>query len=315
MNMKTSNHSNIVRRSLLSACISMAFFCSTTLSFGQITDPTDIANLQLWLDAGTGVTTDTGGVRAWADQSGNSRDATMLGIPSLQPTLVPNAINGEPVVRSSGSDHLQIADFTYGTSAISYFAVLSFADFGETIFSHRTSGTDQQAFLLQTNPTTGVLRMFVYPDDGNGDAGAPREVLSTTGISLNTPVIVEARFHNNTIEFGINGELLATTVALNNTVNSLLNADSRLGVGTFYTGNNYGSNLPGTQFEGDNAETLFFDSNVTGSDRQGLINYLGNKYDITVIPDPNTFILVGICGIFVLLRGRGRSMNSVEPRG
>ena len=56
-----------------------------------ITAPTDIANCGLWLDAAQGITETDGKVSAWADQSGNSRDAAQ-GTAGSRPVLTANVI-------------------------------------------------------------------------------------------------------------------------------------------------------------------------------------------------------------------------------
>lgn len=64
----------------------------------DITDPTEIDDLALWLRADLGVTIVSGRVSSWADQSGNGRDATQA-TAALRPILVANEINGESVIR------------------------------------------------------------------------------------------------------------------------------------------------------------------------------------------------------------------------
>ena len=57
--------------------------------------------LSLWLKADAGVTTSGSNVTAWADQSGNGKNAT--GANTL-PTLQSNAINGYPAIRFNNID-------------------------------------------------------------------------------------------------------------------------------------------------------------------------------------------------------------------
>lgn len=56
--------------------------------------PTNIPNCYIWWKADAGVTTSGSTVTAWADQSGNSRNATVTG----SPQLLTNTLNGLPVV-------------------------------------------------------------------------------------------------------------------------------------------------------------------------------------------------------------------------
>src|SRR3990172_6088908 len=59
------------------------------------------ATAQHWLKADAGVTLAGTAVSQWADQSGNSRNATQ-GTASSQPTLVSNALNGKPALSFDG---------------------------------------------------------------------------------------------------------------------------------------------------------------------------------------------------------------------
>lgn len=61
----------------------------------------------LWLRADVGVTVNVNKVSNWSDQSGNGRNATMP-TSTRQPTLALNALNGNPVVRFSGAQSLNL---------------------------------------------------------------------------------------------------------------------------------------------------------------------------------------------------------------
>ena len=68
-----------------------------------ITAPTDIANCGLWLDAAQGITETDGKVSAWADQSGNSRDAAQ-GTAGSRPVLTANVIGVLPGILFTSAD-------------------------------------------------------------------------------------------------------------------------------------------------------------------------------------------------------------------
>jgi len=55
------------------------------------------------LDAGKGVVTTSSGVATWIDQSGNGNDFVQAAV-DKQPDLVPNALNGQPVIRFDGDN-------------------------------------------------------------------------------------------------------------------------------------------------------------------------------------------------------------------
>jgi hypothetical protein len=69
----------------------------------------------LWLEADFGVTQSGGSVSAWADRSANGYSFTQSTAGS-RPTLVTNAINGNPVLRFDGGDWLSMATTLLNTS-------------------------------------------------------------------------------------------------------------------------------------------------------------------------------------------------------
>ncbi|MCL5098765.1 MAG: LamG domain-containing protein, partial [Candidatus Omnitrophica bacterium] len=89
-------------------------------------------NLQLWLEADAGVTTNAAGaVTAWGDQSGQGYVATQVD-ESLAPSWAPNAIKGYPVVHFDGATrYLDIFDAPglAITGNITIFCVLKCDDF------------------------------------------------------------------------------------------------------------------------------------------------------------------------------------------
>jgi hypothetical protein len=68
--------------------------------------PTNVprSGLAVWLRADQGVIlSGSRGVATWVDRSGNKHDAVQL-VPTQQPTLVPNAVQGHPALRFDGVD-------------------------------------------------------------------------------------------------------------------------------------------------------------------------------------------------------------------
>lgn len=71
-----------------------------------ITDPTDIDDCELWLDASTLALADNARVATWPDSSGNGHDATQ-GTAAAKPTYKTNVVNGLGVVRYDGDPDAQ----------------------------------------------------------------------------------------------------------------------------------------------------------------------------------------------------------------
>src|SRR2546430_1104378 len=88
--------------------------------------------LQLWLEAGGGVTTNAGGgVMLWADQSGHGNNAAPFDDTGA-PLWVDNAANGKPVLRFDGAgDYLEVPSTPSVaiTGDIASFFVVKFDDF------------------------------------------------------------------------------------------------------------------------------------------------------------------------------------------
>ena len=63
--------------------------------------PSDISGLQLWLDAGHGITQNDGYVSTWTDRSGNENNAIQATAEN-QPLLVASGLNGEPTLSFDG---------------------------------------------------------------------------------------------------------------------------------------------------------------------------------------------------------------------
>lgn len=89
--------------------------------------PDKIPNLELWLKADEGITFNGSDVSAWADQSGNGRNATQA-TASRQPLYVASVINGLPAVQFDGVDTtgtFMSVDLTFlASSSMSIYAVI-----------------------------------------------------------------------------------------------------------------------------------------------------------------------------------------------
>src|ERR1043166_6331903 len=99
-------------------------------SVGQILPVT--TDLQLWLKADAGVSTNaSGGVTAWADQSGNANNAAQPN-GAQAPAFVANALNAKPVLRFDGADDfldVPDSDSLSFTGDMASFFVVRFDDF------------------------------------------------------------------------------------------------------------------------------------------------------------------------------------------
>ena len=226
------------------------------------------ANLKLWLSADKGVTATAGSMSAWDDQSGNLNTAAQSDA-TAQPQLVDNAVNNKPVIRFDGdNDYLSISNSPSVAIAgdITTFFVVNFDDFDTyravwaKTASNLPGATDWYAL-----PDTGIPRAI----RGNG-AAANGSVDGTTPLTAGAYLIVGFDMAGTTLHHYLNGDpngegQITAAVA---------DAGTPLLIGT--RGDLF------TKMKGDIAEIIIYNSALSDADRGTVVNYLGNKYGLSV---------------------------------
>jgi len=81
--------------------------------------PADLSGLSLWLKADAGVTLLGSNVTAWADQSGNGKNATSI----VPPTFESNAKNGKPAISFAGTNIMTAPAVFSGSNSRTFFVV------------------------------------------------------------------------------------------------------------------------------------------------------------------------------------------------
>ncbi len=205
--------------------------------------------------------TSAGYVSEWADQSANGHDATQTNA-NLQPAIVAAQANGYPVVRFDGQrDRLALAnDIFSAVTEAEVFVVLKATSARPT--------TDKGLWRLGTS----VDSSSTYPStDGtikdNFGSGTLRSVTPSNDIS--TYHIYSVSSKANEWINRINGAAL-----LKSTTNSVLwKVDPKIG------------RSPMLSFAGDFAEIILYEEVLTAQERDAVLAYLSNKYNITVVRD------------------------------
>ena len=64
--------------------------------------------------------------------------------------------------------------------------------------------------------------------------------------------------------------------------------------------------------DGEMAEVLIYNQDLPESNRNSVENYLGAKYGISVIPEPATAPLIGLCLAFMAWRSRPSNVSSAR---
>lgn len=235
--------------------------------------PSDIAGLQLWLDATTGlfdatsgggaVTTDGSAVARWEDQSGNGNHATQ-GTSNNRPVLKTSIQNSKNVLRFDGSN--------------------------DVLYSTMTAKTNRTFFAVAKVDTTTAAWRGLICFQASGDNGSVIYILQQSGatnntliggrafgglefnysIAPNTSFFIASQFNNLT---SCNGRINKATAG------SVTHSSVGIGTGN-ETRIGCGRVVGSEHWKGDIAEIIAYDSELTTSDREKVEDYLNSKWTI-----------------------------------
>lgn len=240
----------------LTATFIISWLINTAL-FSQI--PRD--NLDLWLKSDTGVLVTNNQVRGWMDQSGHHRDAEVSS--AITPELVPNQLNGFPVLRFSGKDiTMQTKPFrSFSGKRGSIFMVVRLNG------PSHTSGGGVNT-LVSTYFGKGITWQFcATPDlyiyyDGVGSEGFPLAAIKTKAWE----VVTITRTTDTTFDLYRRGEIRVNYRVSNNQpdTNALrIGSNGRLEV-----------------LNGDIAEIIMYGRTLSKEEIQNVNAYLMDRYSI-----------------------------------
>ena len=233
--------------------------------------PSDIANLELWLKADAGITFNGSDVSAWADQSGNGRNATQ-NTASRQPLFVASVINGLPAVEFDGVDALGTlmnVDLAFlSGSAMSIYAVI-----------RRSSGKTNNFFL--GSGVTPINANTSINCGWNADANYLYAFLSNdmsvgvAGFESAIPVLAVNRF---SVANGKSAQIIRSAVSNSNTEPGQTTAmvssvSGRIGQG-------FDNNA--TYFAGDISELFIYSRFLSTEENDEVKEYLAARYNLTL---------------------------------
>lgn len=236
--------------------------------------PANIAGLQLWLDATTGlfdatsggspVTTDGSAVARWEDQSGNTRHAIQA-TEANRPILKTAIKNNKNVIRLDGaSDSLKVNAFSLTTKRTIFYALSSTSNTTQILCEQSTNYNDNNklGIFLIDNGTTFFAG---YRDSGNYSAKN-----FTTRISGS--IIIQTRYNDThaSNKMSQNGQDLSESSIFTSNVS---------GSGSFdlFIGARAGNSL---FFNGDLYEILIYNEYLADSNISSITNYLNTKWAI-----------------------------------
>jgi hypothetical protein len=229
-----------------------------------------VGGLVLWLAADCGVTLDKdGGVTALADKTGNF--ILTPNDPGQEPTFVPNGLNGRPVLRFNGNQSLYASD---------NFGNLLNRDMTIIIVGMTTSSPARQQYplYLGQNASPHVNRAFSYIDgeevfEGQfvGCDGPPvvTKVFGVWGASVNS-AMTEATFYRD------GRQTLVSTVSDANKKYHREASFENLSDGVTMGA----ATDPVCGWQGDIAEELVYNHQLTPTEMQFVWHYLSNKYGL-----------------------------------
>ena len=268
------------------------------VQFGSNTNPSALkldkltvtTGLSLWLDATQRLDVDEEGrVRIWGDSSGSSKDGQFpidaaQGEPTTRPFFVANAISDKPAIRFNGKN--QLLKLTATPIAKPNFTIIAVASDKSALTGHReiisnwnNRGKSVSSVFLGTT-AQGKVRF--------SDAMKPQKALSDPA----TPFILTSINGVNSASVFQNGAKLAESKPLPKRDIS--------GPYVIGTQGNYGSEY----WQGDIAEILVYDREVSQPELDQIWGYLATKYGIQLQTDkstPDRLALESLCHVLLNL--------------
>jgi hypothetical protein len=229
-----------------------------------VISPLSIPGCQMWLDgadpAGNGVVPSNGAtVSTWVDKSGNNRNGTSTGSPTLSSGQIVFSgsqwFSGSITNTTANLTAFVVAKTT--TSPATQFARILSASAGGNDFDN-TPSMDVMVYLDTAN-TLGSFRNYV--------------TLSTVTTTPNQTFLAVTRTNATTNTFYLNGTASSTVTLSGGAVGSF-------GYTTYWVGSGpAGANLTGTV-----SEALYYHADLTDTQRQTIERYLMKKWAIGTNP-------------------------------
>ena len=247
-----------------------------------------------WFDASSLSFNNNDNVATWTDLSGNSRHATQ-GDTNSQPHYITNVLNGLPTVRfDADNDGLLINNLNITSGGYTVFA----------IFNQNTgNGGGHRAIQGSRNWLIGPYENQIrfHPDDNWTSEGGGAQN-RTVGQFYLTEAI---RFTAGQANFFVDG------------VNKTTNADADQYPDQIYIGKG-----PNENFDGDMAELLIYNRELTTEERAAVGAYLAGKYNLTTTYGqagssslPNSPVNIGAAGTLDVNGGSSASIGGLSGTG
>lgn len=224
---------------------------TTPDELGSIEQPIATSGLHLWLRADAGVTASGGLVSKWLDQSGNGRHASMA-VTSRQPSYVPGALNGMPVLRFNGSQSMYL-----------------------DVFAQPTTFT---VFIVGKNTSTDSFSMILGPGGNSPNNQLRWEGGSNAlfvGTGNNMPIITPP-IGNNHVYHELSASYTGTTMTVYRDGNFV--SSHSFSTSGPWTLASVGSWYSTYYMIGDLAEVIIYARALSSSERASVDSYLRSRY-------------------------------------
>lgn len=239
----------------------------------------------VWLDAADAstITQSTNVVSAWADKSGNSRNATQA-TGSYRPVVGQTTLNGRNVISFDGVDSfLRIADFTASLTNVYAVVQTSTATGAQHIVRKGfSSSTSSFEYLFRFN---GDDYQVILPTA----LGQPSEttiILTVADQATTSPVIVGYDWNGSSVFVYENGTSIGGVTA----PSTQFNITQELRIGASHTSSENNS-APAGVLNGYIAELVLVSGALSMEERQKLEGYFAHKWNLTsVLPTGHPYV-------------------------
>lgn len=229
------------------------------------------SELVFWYDAQytKSLKLQSGGVRLWADRSGNGVNLTQSAAGS-QPTVASAAFGSQDAIRFDGSNDFLLGPDLQDPSAYDLFVV----------WQSSTAAANTIQAIISDGVVGNVTFQMTYGHQVSGVAHAAVSGFNGTlkYIQYPTPATATRYIWNASYASG-SGMALYTNGAAGNTDTSMGSTALDAATELFALGASDQGSYP---FPGDIAEVLLFNRALTGTERDAVETYLGTRWGVTL---------------------------------
>ena len=254
----------------------MALVCLIVSSASIAQTPGNVGstNLKLWLK-GSNATASGTNVSSWNDQSGNNNNAnTITGSGGTVPQKINGGLNNNTVIRFDG---IRATQGNFGSAitsnSLSSFIVVKMNSNGSQPYARAFAIAQSATRSAGDYGTTQGAVLYGRYNDVTNDLYSQRNNVSfpTLAYTLNTPVLLSNTFSGNDFLMYKNGKQLSTSTFSAKAFNS---SAYSIGAGI--------DNGPSQFMNGDIAEVVLFNTNLSAADKNKVESYLALKYGFTL---------------------------------